>query len=164
MKLPKRMFLIVLSIAVLVSVMVFPASAVVNPDVRAKMAGDNFPYLYMDVDNKPAVKALQRFLLTDVLNTSYADIYHDKLDGGYGDHCVAAVRSFQVRHGILGPNKNGTGEVKNQTWGAIADVLTQDGYILQNTEIDIYKYEVGSMFYYFYYFDLSGDPHWFVHA
>lgn len=162
MKFFKKTLLMVMVVAMLASIMVLPASAAVTSTVRTKMTSDDFPYLYLSVSDKAAVKALQKFLMTDAYNASIKDILADGLDGGYGAHCMAAVRDFQVRHGIYGPNGNGTGEVKNQTWGAIADVLTQSGTVMRNSGTDVYKYSIISGKYYFYYYDLSGNPQWFV--
>lgn len=161
MKLFKKTMLMVMVVAMLASIMVLPASAAVNSTVKSKMTSDDFPYLYLGVSDKAAVKALQKFLMTDVDNVGIGDILIDGLDGGYGDHCMAAVRDFQVRHGILGPNGNGTGEVKNQTWGAIADVLSQSGTILRNSGTDVYMYMIINSQYYFFYYDMSGKAQWF---
>lgn len=162
MKFLKKTMLMALVITMLASIMVLPASAAVTSTVKSKMTSDDFPYLYLGVSDKEAVRALQKFLMTDTDNAHIKDILADGLDGGYGSHCMAAVRDFQINHGIPGPNGNGTGEVKNQTWGAIAEVLTQSGTVMRNSGVDVYKYSITSGKYYFYYYDLYGNPQWFV--
>lgn len=162
MKTVKKVSALVLTVMLLMSIMALPASAAVSNTVKSKMTSDSFPYLYSGVTDKAAVRALQKFLMTDSLNAGIKDIRSDGLDGGYGTHCITAVRDFQVRHGIPGPYGKGTGEVKNLTWGAIADVLTPSGSIMRNSGTDVYKYIVSGNRYYFYYFDLEGDPIWFV--
>lgn len=147
MKRTKRIVGLCVCMMLLVSLMVLPASAA-SGSMKAKI--DSFPYLYHGVVNKDGVKALQKFLLTDQNNAYHTAIYGDGLDGGFGPNVESAVRNYQIRHGIYGPNNNGTGEVYTQTWTAIANDLSESSNIMTRGGISVYKVEKNGSTYSFY--------------
>lgn len=153
----KKITAILVSIALLGTLMVFPVSA--TSSLMLNKIG-RFPYLYHGVRNGDGVRALQKFLLTDVLNAHFSDIDQDGLDGGFGPHLEGAVRDFQVRYGIYGANGNGTGEVYTQTWTAIANILEDSNPFIETPNgIQIYK-AVQSGLTYFYYNNSKSYVSW----
>ena len=150
MKLAKRTLALVLAIALAVAVMVVPASAA-SSSMLARI--DKFPYLYHGVSNSHGVKALQRFLLQDTNNAYRGDLLGDGMDGGFGPHVENAVRNYQIRHGIYGPNNNGTGEGYTQTWTAIANDVRESSGIITKNYVSVYKVTTSGKTYSFYYFD-----------
>ena len=148
MKLVNKLTALMLAIIVLVSFVALPAYAA-STSMLAKISC--FPYLYHGVENSNGVKALQRFLLSDTNNEFHSEIRADGMDGGFGPHVEDAVRNFQVRHGIYGPNGNGTGEVYNQTWTAIANELSENNNIITKNGARIYLVSKSNSTYSFYY-------------
>lgn len=138
MKTVKRASALVLAVMLVMSIMALPASAV-STSMISKISC--FPYLYHGVVNSNGVRALQKFLFTDTNNAYHTAVYGDGLDGGFGPNVENAVRNYQIRHGIYGPNNNGTGEVYTQTWTAIANDLYESSNIMTRGGISVYKVE-----------------------
>ena len=159
MKLVKRTFALVLAVMLVAVVMVVPASAA-SSSMNSKIS--SFPYLYHGVVNSHGVKALQKFLMTDTLNEYYNAILKDGLDGGFGPNLEGAVRSYQTRHGIPGPNGNGTGEVYTTTWTTIAnDVnVSESAGIIRSSGVNVFKVIKNGSIYSFYYNNSVGGTSW----
>lgn len=138
MKTVKRASALVLAVMLVMSIMALPASAA-STSMISKISC--FPYLYNGVANSNGVRALQKFLFTDINNAYYTAVYGDGLDGGFGPNVENAVRNYQVRHGIYGPNNRGTGEVYTQTWTAIANDLDERSNFMTRNGISVYKVE-----------------------
>lgn len=136
MKTVKKVSALVLTVMLLMSIMALPASAA-SASMTSKISC--FPYLYHGVVNSYGVQALQKFLLTDTNNAYHTAIYGDGLDGGFGPNVENAVRNYQIRHGIYGPNNNGTGEVYTQTWTALANDLYESSNIMTRGGTYVYK-------------------------
>ena len=133
MKKMKRMLVVMVVCCMIISMFCFPVSAAVTPTLRSKIS-NNFPYLYHGVDNRPAVKALQRFLMNMPDYENRDTLIADGLDGGFGPNVEDAVRYFQSTNGI-----SPTGEVYTQTWGAIADNLGTVGESESNSYFTLYN-------------------------
>lgn len=147
MKSVKRALSFILLLVMMISVLAVPVFAA-SSSMLAKIS--SFPYLYHGVVNSNGVRALQKFLLTDTNNAYYTAIYGDGLDGGFGPNVENAVRNYQIRHGIYGPNNNGTGEVYNQTWTAIANDLSESSNIMTRGGTSVYKVEKSGSTYSFF--------------
>lgn len=135
MKTVKKVSALVLTVMLLMSIMALPASAA-SASMTSKISC--FPYLYHGVVNSSGVRALQKFLLTDTSNAYHTAIYGDGLDGGFGPNVENAVRNYQMRRGIYGPNNNGTGEVHTQTWTAIANDLYESSNVMTRGGTSVY--------------------------
>ena len=160
MKTVKKVSALVLTVMLLMSIMALPASAA-SASMTSKISC--FPYLYHGVYG---VQALQKFLLTDTNNAYHTAIYGDGLDGGFGPNVENAVRNYQIRHGIYGPNNNGTGEVYTQTWTAIANDLYESSNIMTRGGTYVYKVVKNGSTYSFKWNDsiegLSWSSHYFA--
>lgn len=152
MKFTKRYITMILTVAMLLTIFVIPASAVSSSTLRSKMT--NLPYLYHGVSNTGAVRALQRFLTCDKSATYPSALYSDGLDGGFGPTVERAVRNFQKAHGDYGPNGDGTGEVASTTWGLIADSLDgSSGWLRDGYDEKIYRVQISGSTYSFYFYN-----------
>lgn len=157
MKTVKKVSALVLTVMLLMSIMALPASAA-SDSMTSKISC--FPYLYHGVVNSNGVRALQKFLFTDTNNAYYTAVYNDGLDGGFGPNVENAVRNYQIRHGIYGPNNNGTGEVYTQTWTAIANDLSESSNIMTRGGTSVYRVDKNGSTYSFFWNNSKTSLSW----
>ena len=129
MKRTKRLLAIFLSVIMVASIMIMPASAATISTVNWAGAIAGFPELYNGSSQGGYIKFLQRFLTEYNSVTRNYIIDHGGVDGGYGDWTTDAVKVFQAKTGLANDGITG-----GNTWTKITTFLTQNGaYLLSSS-------------------------------
>lgn len=133
MKRTKRLLAIFLSVIMVASIMIIPASAATIPTVNWAGAIAGFPELYNGSTQSGHIKFLQRFLMMYNDTTRDEIINAGGVDGGFGNGTTNAVIEFQSDNNLSLVD----GRPGPQTWSKITIYLTQSGVYLytgSNTE------------------------------
>lgn len=133
MKRTKRLLAIFLSVIMVASVMIIPASAATIATVNWAGAIAGFPELYNGSPQSGYIKFLQRFLMMYNDTTRDYIINSGGVDGGFGNGTADAVEVFQDDNELSLVD----GRPGPQTWSRITIYLTQSGaYLYSGTNTE----------------------------